>query len=339
MWYWGAHALQHLGDVIIVGGDPQAVRRLGLQAAPTAARRARDGRARRRPRPVDHPLPQPAAVLRARSKHEVRLGRAHALETLGGRRRAARERESAPRRWRTVTRRPGPVVRRDVEDRPWLRGDGPARLREVAPADAAVPGHARWSRGRRVIGAARPDPRAPAGDPRAQPRERHRHAARAARAAARLAHAHRRRRGERPLLPPARAARSMSGFWINTFPFDRGGGQRRGPGARRPRTCATAATSCSSRRARAAPARRATAPASPSSRCRRASRSSRSTSAGTRAGDAQGPRPQPPRAHDRHASARPLHPRARRDAGASSPRACSEAIAALENARRAAWRE
>jgi hypothetical protein len=35
MWYWGAHALQHLGRVIIVGGDPRAVRRLGFMAAAT----------------------------------------------------------------------------------------------------------------------------------------------------------------------------------------------------------------------------------------------------------------------------------------------------------------
>ena len=35
MWYWGAHALQHLGRVIIVGGDPRAVRRLGFQPAST----------------------------------------------------------------------------------------------------------------------------------------------------------------------------------------------------------------------------------------------------------------------------------------------------------------
>ena len=35
MWYWGAHALQHLGRVIIVGGDPRAVRRLGFMAAST----------------------------------------------------------------------------------------------------------------------------------------------------------------------------------------------------------------------------------------------------------------------------------------------------------------
>jgi hypothetical protein len=35
MWYWCAHALQHLGGVIIVGGDPKAVRRLGFKPAST----------------------------------------------------------------------------------------------------------------------------------------------------------------------------------------------------------------------------------------------------------------------------------------------------------------
>jgi hypothetical protein len=35
MWYWCAHALQHLGAVIIVGGDPKAVRRLGFKPAST----------------------------------------------------------------------------------------------------------------------------------------------------------------------------------------------------------------------------------------------------------------------------------------------------------------
>ncbi len=37
MWYWGAHALQHLGGVIIVGGDAKAVRRLGFKPATTMA--------------------------------------------------------------------------------------------------------------------------------------------------------------------------------------------------------------------------------------------------------------------------------------------------------------
>jgi len=35
MWYWGSHALQHLGRVVIVGGDPAAVRRMGFQPAST----------------------------------------------------------------------------------------------------------------------------------------------------------------------------------------------------------------------------------------------------------------------------------------------------------------
>jgi len=35
MWYWCAHALQHVGQVIIVGGDVRAVRRLGFKPAST----------------------------------------------------------------------------------------------------------------------------------------------------------------------------------------------------------------------------------------------------------------------------------------------------------------
>jgi hypothetical protein len=37
MWYWGAHALQHAGAVIVVGGDRKAVRRLGFKPATTLA--------------------------------------------------------------------------------------------------------------------------------------------------------------------------------------------------------------------------------------------------------------------------------------------------------------
>ena len=33
MWYWCAHALAHLGRVVVVGGDPGAVRRLGFSPA------------------------------------------------------------------------------------------------------------------------------------------------------------------------------------------------------------------------------------------------------------------------------------------------------------------
>jgi lactate racemase len=35
MWYWGAHALEHLGEVIFVGGDPATCRRMGFRRADT----------------------------------------------------------------------------------------------------------------------------------------------------------------------------------------------------------------------------------------------------------------------------------------------------------------
>ncbi|MGH9102903.1 MAG: lactate racemase domain-containing protein, partial [Acidimicrobiales bacterium] len=37
MWYWCAHALDHLGAVIVVGGDRRSVRRLGFRSASTMA--------------------------------------------------------------------------------------------------------------------------------------------------------------------------------------------------------------------------------------------------------------------------------------------------------------
>ena len=46
MWYWCAHALQHVGAVIIVGGDPAAVHRLGFRAGFHPDRCARDGQGR-----------------------------------------------------------------------------------------------------------------------------------------------------------------------------------------------------------------------------------------------------------------------------------------------------
>ena len=41
MWYWGAHALDHLGDVIWVGGDRRAVARMGFRSASTLPMRSR----------------------------------------------------------------------------------------------------------------------------------------------------------------------------------------------------------------------------------------------------------------------------------------------------------
>ncbi|MDA8342103.1 MAG: transcriptional regulator, partial [Actinomycetota bacterium] len=37
MWYWCAHALSHLGAVIVVGGHAPAVRRLGFRPASSMA--------------------------------------------------------------------------------------------------------------------------------------------------------------------------------------------------------------------------------------------------------------------------------------------------------------
>jgi hypothetical protein len=37
MWYWGAHAMDHLGDVIFVGADRRAVARMGFRTASTFA--------------------------------------------------------------------------------------------------------------------------------------------------------------------------------------------------------------------------------------------------------------------------------------------------------------
>ena len=48
MWYWGAHALDYLGDVIVVGGDPKTCERIGYRAASQLPGRARDGRRDRR---------------------------------------------------------------------------------------------------------------------------------------------------------------------------------------------------------------------------------------------------------------------------------------------------
>ncbi len=37
MWYWGAHAMDYLGDVIFVGADRKAVSRMGFRTASTFA--------------------------------------------------------------------------------------------------------------------------------------------------------------------------------------------------------------------------------------------------------------------------------------------------------------
>ena len=60
MWYWGAHALQHLGRVIIVGGDTRAVRRLGFMPASTLQDALEMASDIVGPQAHDHAHPQPA---------------------------------------------------------------------------------------------------------------------------------------------------------------------------------------------------------------------------------------------------------------------------------------
>ena len=64
MWYWGAHGLAHVGQVIFVGGDPEACRRLGFRRADTMRDALENGGAGRRPGLLADPLPLSPAVLR-----------------------------------------------------------------------------------------------------------------------------------------------------------------------------------------------------------------------------------------------------------------------------------
>ena len=61
MWYWAAHAMDHVDEVIWVGGDRRVAARLGFRAASDAAGRARDGVRHGRYVAVDHLPAQPAA--------------------------------------------------------------------------------------------------------------------------------------------------------------------------------------------------------------------------------------------------------------------------------------
>jgi 1-acyl-sn-glycerol-3-phosphate acyltransferase len=140
----------------------------------------------------------------------------------GGRPRGTR----TPRRWPTVRVGPDPWGAGDVDDLEWLRGEGPARLREALQLGLLFPATRVMARPR-VIGAGdlmhAPQPAVLAPNHEsdidtplvllALPRPwRTRTVVGAA-----SDRFYRRRRSA-----------LVSGLWINTFPFDRGGGQRRG---------------------------------------------------------------------------------------------------------------
>jgi 1-acyl-sn-glycerol-3-phosphate acyltransferase len=146
------------------------------------------------------------------------------LERLAGPNAGGRER--APRRWRTITVGHDPWAGRDADDEAWLREPGPSAVRDALQQALLFPA-TRLVAQPRVIGADdlmhAPQPAILAPNHEsdldtplvllALPRPWRAHTVVGA-ASDRF---YRRRRYA-----------VMSGLWINTFPFDRGGGQRRG---------------------------------------------------------------------------------------------------------------
>ena len=101
MWYWGAHALDHLEEVVWVGGDRRACARMGFRSATTLHDALRNGLRLRRVVPVHH-LPAFAAA-----RHR---GRAVSARSRVGLREVARG-------WRWGARPPLPAaVAADVPD-------------------------------------------------------------------------------------------------------------------------------------------------------------------------------------------------------------------------------
>ena len=150
MWYWGAHALEHLGDVIFVGGDPAACRRMGFRRADTLrdALEMAEQVVGRDPTLTHFHCP-PLFYCEVDAVKFASGGRT--LERLAGGSRPRAER--TPRRWRTVRVGPDPWGAGDIGDLAWLRGDRPAHLREALQLGLLFPA-TRFMARPRVIGAA-----------------------------------------------------------------------------------------------------------------------------------------------------------------------------------------
>jgi 1-acyl-sn-glycerol-3-phosphate acyltransferase len=147
------------------------------------------------------------------------------LEKLAGANTGAR-RESAPRRWRTVSAGKDPWAERGVEDQTWLREPRPALAREVAQQALLFPA-TRLGAQPTVIGAEdlihAPQPAILAPN--------HESDIDTPLVLLALPHAWRTRTvvgAASDRFYRKRGYAIASAFWINTFPFDRGGGQRRG---------------------------------------------------------------------------------------------------------------
>jgi 1-acyl-sn-glycerol-3-phosphate acyltransferase len=151
-------------------------------------------------------------------------GGGRTLEKLAGANSAKRAR--TPRRWRTITVGSDPWRDRTLDDEAWLREPGPSRVREVAQQALLFPA-TRFVAMPTIIGAEDlihvPQPAILAPNHEsdidtplvllALPYSWRRHTVVGA-ASDRFYR--------------KRAYALASSFWINTFPFDRGGGQRRG---------------------------------------------------------------------------------------------------------------
>src|SRR3954447_1210466 len=147
-----------------------------------------------------------------------------ALERLAGPN--AGRREATPRRWRTVRAGKDPWSERSAEDEPWLRERRPALLREAAQQALLFPATRAFTQptvigAEDLIHAAQPAILAP----------NHESDIDTPLVLLALPYAWR----TRTVVGAAsdrwyrkRGYAIAAGFWINTFPFDRGGGQRRG---------------------------------------------------------------------------------------------------------------
>jgi 1-acyl-sn-glycerol-3-phosphate acyltransferase len=154
----------------------------------------------------------------------LRAAGGRALERLAGGN--ATKRPSEPRRWRTITVGRDPWRERTAEDEAWLREPGPARLREVAQRTLLFPA-TRLLTMPTVIGAEdlihAPQPAILAPN--------HESDIDTPLVLLSLPHAWRTRTvvgAASDRFYRKRGYAIASAFWINTFPFDRGGGQRRG---------------------------------------------------------------------------------------------------------------
>jgi 1-acyl-sn-glycerol-3-phosphate acyltransferase len=151
-------------------------------------------------------------------------GGGRALERLAGGNPGTRQ--GTPRRWRTLTAGPDPWNERRAEDAPWLREPRPAMVREAAQQALLFPATRFLARptvigARDLIHAPQPAILAP----------NHESDIDTPLLLMALPHAWRMRTvvgaaSDRWYRKPAYGL--IAGFWINTFPFDRGGGLRRG---------------------------------------------------------------------------------------------------------------